>query len=68
MSSRSRTEPIEPPRDTFHVVPTNDLRQHVIDDEGSCWCEPEYDEEENLYVHTSADGREAFEMGTRKWN
>jgi len=68
MSSPSRTKPLETPRDTLHVVPCNDLKEHVVDDEGSCWCEPEYDVEDNLYVHSSADGREAYENGVRRFN
>jgi hypothetical protein len=52
----------------LHVVPCNDLRDHVVDDEGSCWCEPAYDEEDNLYVHNSADGREQYEHGLRQLN
>lgn len=65
MSSPSRTNQ---PRDTLHVVPCNDLKPHVVDDEGSCWCEPLYDEDDNLYVHNSADGREAYETGQRAFN
>ncbi len=68
MSSSSRSKPAEPPRDTIHVVPCNDLKEHVVDDEGSCWCEPEYDAEDNLYIHSSADGREAYEAGVRQLN
>jgi len=52
-------DPIEP----FHVVPLDDLRDHVTD--GTlCWCRPR--EEDGVVVHNSMDGREAFETGERK--
>jgi hypothetical protein len=47
-----------------HVVPLNDLREHVED--ATCWCNPRVDEELNLVTHNSADNREAFETGERK--
>ena len=47
-----------------HVVPLNDLREHVED--ATCWCNPRADEELNLVTHNSADNREAFETGERK--
>ena len=49
----------------FHVVPLYDLREHEASVD--CWCNPEPDDEdENVYIHFSADGREAFESGERK--
>lgn len=49
----------------IHVYPTNDLREH---DTSSldCWCNPEFDNRNNLVIHHSMDGREAFETGERK--
>lgn len=49
-----------------HVVPTEDLKEHVLDCD--CWCVPELDEEIMLAVHNSADNREAFETGKRLTN
>lgn len=49
----------------WHVVPRGDIREHETTP--SCWCEPvEDDEEAGLWLHNSADDREAFEQGTRK--
>ncbi len=49
----------------WHVVPLNDLREHVTN--GSCWCRPTLDDEwaEPIWIHNSLDGREAFETGKR---
>jgi len=49
----------------FHCVPCNDLKDHVIDDEGSCWCKPEFDTGYEVFIHNSADGREDYEEGRR---
>jgi hypothetical protein len=49
-----------------HVVPMHDLREHVVDGDGSCWCKPSYDEEYRIFTHNSADGREAYERGARQ--
>jgi hypothetical protein len=48
----------------YHVVPINDLREHV-EDGTRCWCKPTVDED-GLIVHNSMDGREKFETGERK--
>lgn len=45
-----------------HVYPIGDLREHVVDG-GKCWCNPEYDEEGDMFVHNSMDGREKYETG-----
>ena len=51
--------------DDIHVVPRNDIVDHWCSI--SCWCQPERDEEqENVVIHNSADGREDFETGRRK--
>lgn len=49
-----------------HVIPINDLREHLIDKD--CWCHPEEDDDTDgqMYMHNSADGREKFESGERK--
>lgn len=48
-----------------HVYPIDDLREHDCSG-GNCWCGPDLDEEDNILIHHSADGREAYEEGTRK--
>lgn len=43
-----------------HVVPLCDERYHITDT--TCWCAPtQDDDDQHLYVHHSADGREAYE-------
>lgn len=48
----------------YHVIPTNDLREHEASP--SCWCKPTPDEDHDVFVHHSLDGREQFETGERK--
>jgi hypothetical protein len=49
----------------IHVVPLGDLREHI--ESTDCWCRPQQDAEcGDVFVHKSADGREAFETGERK--
>ena len=47
----------------IHVVPINDAIEHV--ESPTCWCQPTKTSEDELgaavYVHHSADGREADE-------
>lgn len=51
----------------IHVWPINDLREHRLEEDGVCWCNPIEDEEEpNVIVHNSMDGREDYENGKRK--
>lgn len=48
----------------IHVVPVNDLRQHVL--AMSCWCCPIPDHEcEEVILHNSMDRREEYENGRR---
>lgn len=58
---------ITPDNDTpeAHVVPVGDLREHSMD-EDLCWCRPQvqYEGTGILYLHNSADLREASEEGT----
>jgi hypothetical protein len=49
--------------DIVHVIPLNDLREHVELD--TCWCNPML-LEDGLIVHNAMDGRELFETGERK--
>jgi hypothetical protein len=51
--------------DKYHIVPTNDLREHRTDSGIHCWCRPKQDED-GLIVHNSMDGREKYETGMRK--
>ncbi len=59
---------------TFHVMPCNDLREHVNKADQSCWCNPELQEvlDQNgamvgwILVHNAMDGREHYEIGARK--
>lgn len=50
--------------DDIHIVPLVDTEMHDVT--VHCACCPEYDEEENEWVHNCFDGREAFERGFRK--
>lgn len=42
----------------LHVLPTNDVRRHYLDE--SCWCSPEvdWDADELVWVHNAADRRD----------
>lgn len=49
----------------YHIVPVNDLREHEI--APSCWCNPTPDDEDHdVLIHHSIDGRESFETGERR--
>jgi hypothetical protein len=49
----------------IEVYPVGDLREHVLAASGKpCWCGAV--DEDGVIIHTSADGREAFETGERK--
>lgn len=45
----------------IHVMPSDDLREHVVS--RACWCNPE--DEEGVIIHNALDGREEFETGKR---
>ena len=51
-------------KEVWHVMPVNDLREH--DDSKNCWCNPLYDQEDNIYIHNSMDNREKYESGEIK--
>lgn len=55
------------PDEVQHVVPVDDLKAHVIDTRGRCWCRPEPDIDWHgcTWVHNAMDGREDFETGKR---
>lgn len=49
----------------LHVLPVDDLREHVAD--LNCWCHPTPDaDDEDVVVHHSADRREEYERGELK--
>lgn len=52
------------PPSCLHVIPLNDLREHDVSP--TCWCRPTPDEEHDLFVHHSLDGREAYETGEKR--
>lgn len=49
--------------ETVHVIPIDDLREHDENNDGTCWCKPRIEQEENgrVIVHNSMDGREILE-------
>lgn len=47
-----------------HVVPLDDFREHALSSD--CWCLPMVDDD--IVIHQSMDGREAYENGERKPN
>lgn len=49
---------------TDHVYPLDDLREHEFDGT-ACWCDPLYDEEFDLVIHNSLDGREEYARGRK---
>ncbi len=52
-------------RAVFHVLPINDLKEHV--EETTCWCEPTVEVRRSrtrraqLVIHNSMDGRELID-------
>lgn len=55
-----------PDENVLHVVPQNDLKDHVCN-RMKCWCLPVLVDDEKCYivVHNSMDGRENYETGER---
>jgi hypothetical protein len=48
----------------LHVMPIDDLKPHNCDG-GKCWCNPEYDLENDMWIHNSMDRREEYECGRK---
>lgn len=48
----------------IHVVPLNDLREHVASTD--CWCKPTEDAWPDVWVHHAMDKREEYEEGKEK--
>lgn len=48
----------------LHVIPADDTKLH--DGSTDCWCSPHDDE--GVWVHNSADGREQYERKHRSVN
>jgi hypothetical protein len=48
----------------IHVFPTNDIKEHMIDDNHACNCNPRiyYENGEMIVIHNSYDGRETREF------
>ena len=59
---------MQTPLDNNHIVPNNDLEEHLISFD--CWCDPEirYDFPPYLIIHNSADKREYNELDNPKCN
>jgi hypothetical protein len=51
--------------DPAHMVPTFDTKPHICRSDRKCWCNPHYDEHNDVMIHNSADGREDYEEGWR---
>lgn len=48
----------------IHVIPINDLREHIEDT--SCWCRPTpADDNAAVIIHHSMDRREEYEQGRK---
>lgn len=45
---------------TWHVYPVDDMYEHAMENQ-FCWCQPLYDEENNIVVHNAFDERDAYE-------
>ena len=47
---------------TWHVLPTNDLKEHLED--STCKCKPRviFENGEMIIIHNSYDGREGLEL------
>lgn len=45
----------------FHVLPVNDLKEHI--ESRDCWCKPR--EDDGVIVHNSMDRREEYEQGRK---
>ena len=53
------------PGESVHVIPINDIQNHILSQE--CWCQPYEDPDcDGVWIHTSADGRELYEAGVLK--
>jgi len=52
---------LETPKDTYHVIPVDDLKDH---EQTNCWCKPVEERFENgnaMISHNAADAREFYE-------
>lgn len=51
-------------KDTWHVYPTGDFKEHIIEGNEICWCRPKirfnFDDSKTIF-HNSFDGREKKE-------
>ena len=50
--------------EALHVVPINDLREHVASKD--CWCKPTEDDKfDDIWIHHAMDRREEYEEGRK---
>ena len=50
--------------EALHIVPINDLREHVASKD--CWCKPTEDDQiEDVWIHHAMDEREEYEEGRK---
>jgi len=50
-----------------HIIPIDDYREHFVSID--CWCSPKRDDEEyELIIHNSMDGREKYQSGEIKYH
>jgi hypothetical protein len=58
-----RRKSLEYKGESVHVIPIDDLREHNENNDGSCWCNPRIEQEENgrVIIHNPLDGREILE-------
>jgi hypothetical protein len=51
----------------IHVIPENDIWEHLLDADGKCWCDPGIDDQadELIFWHNAQDERESFVRGLR---
>ena len=57
---------LKTPLDDFHIIPINDLKEHLRNQ--NCWCNPEVKEDfpPYLVIHNSLDKREYCEIDNPK--
>lgn len=60
--------PVDLPWTTMvvHTLPTWDIREHVVDAGGTCWCKPV--DLGDWFSHNALDGRERYEEHRARLN
>jgi len=52
-----------------HIVPINDIIEHnngIVDEDYTCQCNPKYDLEHRIVIHSAMDRRECFESDANR--